>query len=140
MLSFARKRILDIKVPQQKLTFRRSLAMEASSLPPLPYEPSPEFSKILKEERRRRGLHEDEVQRELSEEEKQAEYDAFLERQKAIKPKRKQLNVEVDPEHGLWAFFRKLKKGDSMQYETVEPTMSQLTTGVYFHRCSFCRS
>ncbi|EGO23996.1 hypothetical protein SERLADRAFT_392744 [Serpula lacrymans var. lacrymans S7.9] len=34
---------------------------------------------------------------------------------------RKQLDVEVDPGHGLWAFFRKKEINGSTQYETIEP-------------------
>ncbi|KAH7921916.1 MRP-L47-domain-containing protein [Leucogyrophana mollusca] len=33
---------------------------------------------------------------------------------------REHLNIEVDPAHGLWAFFRKTEKGGEVSYETVE--------------------
>ncbi|KAH7913402.1 mitochondrial 39-S ribosomal protein L47 (MRP-L47)-domain-containing protein [Hygrophoropsis aurantiaca] len=37
------------------------------------------------------------------------------------KGSRARLNIEVDPNHGLWAFFRKTqKKGEKVGYETVE--------------------
>lgn len=54
----------------------------------------------------------------------EAEGDAQLEKflaQKALeKPSRPHLKVQVDPDHGLWGFFRKIEKNGEWIVETVE--------------------
>lgn len=130
MLCSAQKRIWTLLEHQTQI-LRRHLATEAPVQYSLPQDPSPEFASALKKEQRQQGIYEEEIEKKLSDEEQQAEYDKFLEKQVQVGPERKQLNIAVDPTHGLWAFFRQIKKDEKLYYETVEPTVSELLSGKY---------
>lgn len=98
---------------------KRLLATETA----LPGEPSREF---LDEERRRFGPKKEEPE---SDQLQQERYDAFLKEKASQNPKRPQLRVEVDPNHGLWAFFRQVEKDEKRTYETIEENRLGKTTG-----------
>lgn len=57
---------------------------------------------------------------ELSEAEEKAQYEAFLKEKEKEGPLRPHLGVEVDPNHGLWGFFRKINKDSGEEYEVLE--------------------
>ena len=53
----------------------------------------------------------------------------------AAKPqKRPHLGITVDPNHGLWAFFRKKEVGDVVKYETLEARESLTESGACYVR------
>ncbi|KAL5520106.1 hypothetical protein ACEPAG_1766 [Sanghuangporus baumii] len=59
---------------------------------------------------------------EESEEQQRERYESFLAAKEKEPPTRPQLDVQVNPEHGLYAFFRKVSSegGLSFEYDTVQ--------------------
>ena len=64
-----------------------------------------------------------------SEEEQQSRFEAFLKQKAREKPTRPQRRVAVDPNHGLWGFFRKVEKDGEDVYETLEKDLPGRTIG-----------
>lgn len=46
--------------------------------------------------------------------------------------KRPHLGITVDPNHGLWAFFRKKEVEGAVRHETLEARESLTESGTYF--------
>lgn len=105
---------------------RRWLATEIA----LPNTVSKEF--VKEAQSRTRDLVDAEP--EISEEEQKERYNAFLDEKAKERPLRPHLGVEVDPNHGLWAFFRKVEKDGQETYETVERDSPGQTSGSGEHR------
>ena len=61
---------------------------------------------------------------EETEEQQRQRYESFLAAKEKEPPLRPQLSVEVNPKHGLYAFFRKVPSKDGLDtvYETVRST------------------
>ena len=77
---------------------------------------SPQF---LVEEQRQTGVSTKEP--ELTEEEQKELYEQYLSEKETEGPLRPQHKVKIDPDHGLWAFFRKEKGEDGVEtYQTVK--------------------
>jgi large subunit ribosomal protein L47 len=125
MLSAARSLRSSVSRLQQA---RRWLATETS----IPIDSSTEF---LQEEQRKFGkLPEQPAE---SEEDQRKRYTEFLEKKALEKPKRPHLGVEVKPDHGLWAFFRRLEKDGKEYHETVEELVPGKTdsSGTFLQCC-----
>jgi large subunit ribosomal protein L47 len=50
--------------------------------------------------------------------------------------KRPHLGIEVDPNHGLWAFFRKKEVDGVVKYETMEARESLTESGACYFACA----
>ena len=76
-------------------------------------------SQFIAEEQRQTGVTANEA--ELSDEEQKERYEQFLNEKENESPLRPQIKIDVDPNHGLWAFFRKEQNEDGQEtYQTVK--------------------
>ncbi|KLO05541.1 MRP-L47-domain-containing protein [Schizopora paradoxa] len=99
---------------------RRTLATETT----LPDNTSTQFL----EEAKRRGLSLSTPEPE-TEEQQQERFEQFLKEKEAEKPSRPQRKATVNPDHGLWAFFRKVERDGKEEFETVERDVPGRTIG-----------
>ena len=123
MLRFTQLHNLKRSVLSQPVQcYRRFLATETQfSLPP-----SPQFAA---EEQRQTGIVPE--KEELTKDQETDYYKKFLSEKKLEAPLRPHLRVEVDPDHGLWAFFRRVEDDEGIvDYQTVQGIIpGQVTSG-----------